>query len=91
MLSQKYQNGIELYKDKKDLECRINLQEKYGTNDLNQWILKKLKLQPGDRVLDIGCGNGNQLVALLQEGSQLRCGFDQKSSLNEPQPNSRLP
>jgi len=79
-LSQKYQDGVELYKDRRALESRISLQEKYGTNDLNQWILKKLELQMGDKVLDEGCGNGNQIIAYSKFTGNI-VGIDLSESL----------
>jgi len=80
MLDKKRRDGSELYKDKKDLVSRINLIEKYGTNDFNQWLLKKLKLQQGEKVLDIGCGNGSQILAYSQVTNNI-VGIDLSESL----------
>ena len=47
----------------KDLATRINIHEKYGGRDIDQWMLKILIPQKGARILDVGCGAGKQLRA----------------------------
>jgi ubiquinone/menaquinone biosynthesis C-methylase UbiE len=46
----------------KTLQNRIAAHEKYGKYEINDWILHKLNLKVGQNVLDIGCGNGKQLI-----------------------------
>lgn len=44
----------------KDLLARIDIHKKYGSRDIDQWMLDLLKVQKGSRILDIGCGAGKQ-------------------------------
>lgn len=47
----------------KDLATRINIHEKYGGRDIDQWMLEILEPQKGAQILDVGCGAGKQLRA----------------------------
>ena len=44
------------------LQERIAIHDKYAKYEINDWILTSINLRPGDRVLDIGCGNGKQAL-----------------------------
>lgn len=46
------------YKTSKNLKARIRLHEKYGTNiyPWHRWVFDQLKVDPGMKILDIGCG-----------------------------------
>ena len=46
-----------------DLSTRINVHKKFSQFEINDWILDSVKLKPGERVLDVGCGNGKQVIA----------------------------
>ncbi len=43
-----------------DLLTRIDIHKKYGGKDIDQWMLALLNVQPGARILDVGCGAGKQ-------------------------------
>ena len=44
----------------KDLLKRINIHEKYGARDIDQWNLEVLDPQADTKILDVGCGAGKQ-------------------------------
>ena len=44
----------------KDLLTRIDIHEKYGAHNIDEWNLDVLKPQPAHRILDVGCGAGKQ-------------------------------
>ena len=43
-----------------DLLTRIDIHNKYGGRNIDEWMLDLLKLQPGSIILDVGCGAGKQ-------------------------------
>ena len=50
----------------RDLGQRIDLQAKYGTHDLTEWLVELIAPEPSDRLLDVGCGSGNHLLPLAR-------------------------
>ncbi len=50
----------EQYKTAENLEKRINIHACYSTNEQDwvSWVYERLNLQPDQKVLEIGCGNG---------------------------------
>ena len=50
--------------DSAALDQRINSHDKFGSNDLNQWIFENLQLSNGLTVLDLGCGTGKQSIPI---------------------------
>ena len=48
------------------LERRMQAHERYGTGDLNAWIIECLEPAVGDDVLDLGCGTGKQSIPLAE-------------------------
>jgi ubiquinone/menaquinone biosynthesis C-methylase UbiE len=44
----------------KDLLTRIDIHEKYGARDIDQWTVDVLRPIPGMQILDVGCGAGKQ-------------------------------
>lgn len=44
----------------KDLLMRIDIHEKYGARNIDQWNIEVLNPQPGQKILDVGCGTGKQ-------------------------------
>ncbi len=50
-----------------DLLTRIDIHNKFGGRDIDQWMLELLKLQPGMKILDVGCGAGKQCFSYFNE------------------------
>jgi ubiquinone/menaquinone biosynthesis C-methylase UbiE len=46
-----------------DLLTRIDIHSKYGSRDIDQWMLDILNLRPGMEILDVGCGAGKQCLS----------------------------
>ncbi len=43
-----------------DLLARIDIHKKYGSRDIDEWMLHLLNPQKGSTILDVGCGAGKQ-------------------------------
>jgi ubiquinone/menaquinone biosynthesis C-methylase UbiE len=43
-----------------DLLARIDIHKKYGSRDIDEWMLHQLNPQKDSKILDIGCGAGKQ-------------------------------
>jgi len=48
------------------LSKRIQAHDKFGSNDLNQWIFDNLNVIDGNSILDLGCGTGKQTIPLAK-------------------------
>lgn len=51
---------IKYRETKKDLLTRINIHEKYGARNIDQWTIEVLQPKAGMKILDVGCGAGKQ-------------------------------
>ena len=52
--------------DANALKKRIEIHEKFGSKNLNQWIFEQLDLKEGMVILDLGCGTGKQTIPMAQ-------------------------
>lgn len=48
-----------------DLARRIDIHSRYGSKDIDAWMLEVLNLQPGIKILDVGCGSGKQCFSFF--------------------------
>lgn len=51
---------IEYQETPNDLLARIDIHKKYGSRDIDQWMLHIINPQKGAKILDVGCGAGKQ-------------------------------
>ncbi len=74
---------IDYQETTEDLQTRIDIHEKYGARDIDEWMLELLKPQRGDRILDVGCGAGKQCRAFHEylEGKAQITGGDVSDEL----------
>ncbi len=49
------------YQDSSDFDARVDIYERFATNTQawTEWLFDRIDLQPGERVLELGCGTGN--------------------------------
>jgi|TARA_Y100000296_G_scaffold84625_1_gene118351 SAM-dependent methyltransferase len=71
-------------KDFKDniggLTNRLNINNRYGNNDLKPWLIEHLNIKSDDDILDIGCGDGRHLsdICKLTNGDCWGIDYDGK-------------
>lgn len=69
-----------------DLQTRIEIHNKYGGRDIDQWMLDILHLSKDIRILDVGCGSGKQCLSFynhLQGKAQITGGDVNPDLLNQ--------
>ncbi|MCD6356286.1 MAG: methyltransferase domain-containing protein [Anaerolineaceae bacterium] len=49
-----------------DLISRINIHDKYGNRNIDDWMLETLDLKEGMRILDVACGSGKQCTSFYK-------------------------
>lgn len=66
-----------------DLLTRIDIHNKFGSRNIDEWMLSLLPLQKGMRILDVGCGAGKQCFSFLKhlEGDAAITGGDVNQEL----------
>ncbi len=66
-----------------DLAKRIDIHSRFGSKDIDAWMLEVLNLQPGIKILDVGCGSGKQCFSFYQHlnGNAEITGTDVSESL----------
>lgn len=57
---------IDFQETTKDLAVRIDIHSKFGSRDIDAWMIDLIKLQPNDVILDVGCGSGKQCFSYNQ-------------------------
>ncbi len=57
---------IDFQETTKDLAIRIDIHSKFGSRDIDAWMIDLIKLQPNDVILDVGCGSGKQCFSYHQ-------------------------
>ena len=74
---------IECQETTDDLARRINIHSQFGSRDIDQWMLEILDLQPGIKILDVGCGSGKQCFSFFHhlQGNVQITGTDVSESL----------
>ncbi len=68
-----------------DLLARIDIHKKYGSRDIDEWMLHLINPQKGSKILDIGCGAGKQCFLFYKalEGEADITGEDVNQELLE--------
>jgi ubiquinone/menaquinone biosynthesis C-methylase UbiE len=77
-----------------DLLARIDIHKKYGSRDIDEWMLHIINPQKGSKILDVGCGAGKQCFLFYNalEGEADITGGDVNQELLEKarQENARI-
>ena len=50
-----------------DLLARINIHDKFGGRNIDEWMLDLLPLKKGMKILDVACGAGKQCFSFYNE------------------------
>lgn len=77
---------IDFQETTKDLATRIDIHSKFGSRDIDAWMIDLIKLQPGNAILDVGCGSGKQCFSYhdyLQGKASITGGDVSEDLLNQ--------
>lgn len=76
---------IDYQETSSDLLKRIDIHNKFGSRDIDEWMLDLLDVQKGMRILDVGCGAGKQCFVFYNalEGDADITGGDLNQELLE--------
>ena len=56
--------NIDFKESRESLKSRIKIHDLYGSANLDLWMFEKLKIKSGEKILDLGCGDGKQCFGL---------------------------
>ena len=56
--------NIDFKESQESLTSRIKIHDLYGSANLDLWMFEKLKITSGEKILDLGCGDGKQCFGL---------------------------
>lgn len=69
-----------------DLATRIDIHSRYGSKNIDRWMLDLLNLKQGIKILDVGCGSGKQCFSYheyLQGNADITGGDVSKDLLEQ--------
>ena len=61
------------------LETRIKIHDKYGSKNIDKWMIDNLNLKTKKSILDLGCGDGRVVIGLSLRTQCRGTGIDIES------------
>lgn len=65
------------------LDARLDINKRYQSKDFHAWLMQRLDVQPGEKILDVGCGTGAQALRFLDrigpKGTVSACDINAES------------